>query len=1271
MAVVNRKYDRLSPRLSYLKDEAVLAQAWKKAHTYVRRHNWYADTLELDHSGVCLGDLLAEWSASISSERYRTNAARLVPAPKNGAWGFSDEVGGGWSPLARDKDEDPVLRPLAHLGIREQTVATAVMLCLGDCIETAQGDPATPPLIATSKGVFSYGNRLFCRWSDDGSTATFPWGNSDVYSRYFQDYQRFVERPLKVAQAIKVDSSVVYIVKLDISAFFDNVDLDRLISVLRSEYSAFQKKNEKYQRSTEQFWDLARRAIEFRWNFKDRPLATLLRSKRLPSGLPQGLVASGFFSNAYLLEFDRAMGAAVDELNEAENLVFTLHDYCRYVDDLRLVVSIKNRDSSIEEAEIEGSLGNWVQRKLKRSTRVTGRNEGHLTINPNKTEVERFSAIGKESSTAARMKSLQRQLSGPFDLNTLQQTEAGLSGLLSLAELSLKQHALSENPGASHELAAVAKTTIEVRDDSLTRFSAYRLARSLRLRRSMTDLTEGSEYGTSKKALLHDFEAAARRLIAAWAVNPSLVQVLRYAFDLFPSPDLLRPVAQALIAKLDSDSTPTYERHVAYYVLAEIFKAGATETGLKSFSDTNFQPGDLMGYREALGDIAQTALQLPDLPWYAQQQALLFLAVAGHSIEAVPDVPELGLHALLHEYVGKRSAKRPEVATEIVISLVGYQLDGDDDHYEIWFRSFARNRPKWAVRHALKLIGEVAPHLFGLLLTSPKKVPQVDVEDVPKHLAAYALARAEEGASPLKSGEWIPYITVISHLASPFFQENALIRLSLALIEVIEKDKQRVEHLTPSNLVLRSNDWTRMNDPRHSDLQIEIRGGSGAADPIYATPSWCATGDAWMYAIGRLLRSAATGEPDFTAKHWLLTSTIGWYGGIRSTWQKRRVGLLHTANALRGSDCALTPWFSELLLQLLRWPGMASRSSGLVAKFSSLTGMREVLANRIAIQSRIYGKSADLPVYRYPVNWPLEDREFLRVGVVQGLMPQHDDFTSEFKGFEVDGYRERHRAHTASLLHLARRQLASRDLVLENPTIKPLLDIVVFPELSVHVEDQDLMRAFSDSTGAMLFYGVLGASAPATGDLINIGRWLIPQREAGRRSWIEVDQGKWNLTTEEVELGVKPWRPYQVIVELKSSAGETEYRISGSICYDATDLSLAADLRDQSHMYVIAAMNRDIKTFDSMVSALRYHMYQHVVVANIGEYGGSTAQAPYDQEHRRLISHSHGGQQLSVSIFDVRIDDFGPKLEAANLTTVKMKKVKTRIGKTPPAGLSR
>jgi hypothetical protein len=312
----------------------------------------------------------------------------------------------------------------------------------------------------------------------------------------------------------------------------------------------------------------------------------------------------------------------------------------------------------------------------------------------------------------------------------------------------------------------------------------------------------------------------------------------------------------------------------------------------------------------------------------------------------------------------------------------------------------------------------------------------------------------------------------------------------------------------------------------------------------------------------------------------------------------------------------------------------------------------------------------NVPVYRYPVDWKVNADRKLRVVLVQGLLPAFKDFVRDgLSGLSEEEFRKHHRNHTAALLHLAHRKLLARNSVL-GITEKPYVDLVVFPEYTVHVDDQDLMRAFSDATGAMLFYGLLGAAVPGTDAFANMARWLVPQNRRGRRSWVEVDQGKWHLTEDEVNLGVTPWRPYQVIIEL-NIAGESPYRISGSICYDATDIALAADLRDETHMFIVAAMNKDVKTFDSMVSALRYHMYQHVLIANTGEFGGSTAQAPYSQEHQRLVSHSHGAQQIAISIFDINIDDFGPKLNAAKPGVKVTKSVTERIGKTRPAGLSR
>ncbi|MER0040889.1 RNA-directed DNA polymerase [Pseudomonas sp. MGal98] len=1274
MSVVDSRYDRLIPRIGLLQDEVVLAQAWKKTHTFIRRHNWYADVLELDASAVCLTDNLRRWSKSISSKKYQTAPAWLVPAPKNGLWGFRENEDGGWGPRSSAIGDEPVLRPLAHIGIKEQTIATAVMLCLADCIETAQGDTSQEALAASAAKIYSYGNRLFCSWSKDHSAASFSWGNSNTYSRYFQDYQRFVERPVALAKKAEAEGEEnIFIVSLDLSAFFDSIDVDLLIKRMRDEYASFVvATDEKYRDSDEEFWRVACAALKFKWRTEDQPLAKLFRDQSLPLGLPQGLVGSGFFANAYLLNFDRSVGAFIGR--RPRNRSFRIHDYCRYVDDIRLVVSVDNDEGDfVDPTQLGSEISDWVQRRLKKHTAPTDNPDAYLKINERKTQLEPLIEVGGESGTAARMKTFQKQLSGPFDVDSLRQLESGLNGLLSLAELSLLED--ESSPMLTHglQLASVAKLKLEVRDDTLTRFSAYRLVRSLRMRRSMTDLTESADGKDPKLELIQDYQAVARRLVSAWAVNPSLVQVLRYALDLYPSPELLEPIEQALMSKVDqATSTDDYGKRVAWYVFAELFKAGATETGKEAENDSTLYVADVEGYRAALATLAKKIIERKDSPWYVQQQATLLLSSLRQATRLAKNVEELRFYRALSSYVRFRPLGDEISAQEqLVVSLVGHQLLDDLPHYEKWFIRFCENRGKVAVGEAWQVIAETSSNLFTSLLESPRSGMSDAISKVPKYLTRYSAARWDKGTDPLPERKWLPLLTVITHPSELFAQENSLLVLARALGRSKSIRTFDSEILTLLNVEVRSDDWDKLNNPRLAKLDARATQHIKTTGGYYDTPSWCSPEESWKYAFGRLLRAAATGEPDFTVRHWLTREDSGWYTGIRSTWHKRRLGMLHTAEGLRGTTAAITPWFSELLLNLLRWPGIAEREEVESANIRTRIEFLKTIEKRIEAQALIFGESSNLPIYRYPFEWPLNPKRGLRVAMVQGLMPMQAHFDRGLEGLDGLGFRERHRNHTAALLHLTTKHLAARDYVLGRSE-KPHFDLVVFPELSIHVDDQDLMRAFSDASGAMLFYGLLGA-ADLSGKPINAARWLVPQMRAQGRSWVQVDQGKFHLTPAEKTMGINSWRPYQVVIELHDTAGSTScpYRLTGSICFDATDLALAADLRDESHMYVVSAMNKDVKTFDGMIAALRYHMYQHILIANIGEYGGSTAQAPYDQEHRRLISHSHGSEQLAVSVFDVRMEDFGPELQAAGPGVKKLKEVTERIGKTPPAGLKR
>ena len=161
MPQINQKYDRLTLTCKYMKDPLLMALAWKKSHEYIRTTNWYADNFELDKSALNLAQRCKDWTDELSNNSIFFNSLKLVPAPKTSTWVFvknesseSEEIIPNddpcyclrWEPQkleSSDKPDNIKLRPLAHIGIKEQTMMTLAMMCLANDVEALQGDPST------------------------------------------------------------------------------------------------------------------------------------------------------------------------------------------------------------------------------------------------------------------------------------------------------------------------------------------------------------------------------------------------------------------------------------------------------------------------------------------------------------------------------------------------------------------------------------------------------------------------------------------------------------------------------------------------------------------------------------------------------------------------------------------------------------------------------------------------------------------------------------------------------------------------------------------------------------------------------------------------------------------------------------------------------------------------------------------------------------------------------------------------------------------------
>ena len=120
--------EHLKPQSELLREEYVLVQAWKKTASYIRYHNWYADTLALDRAAVNLRTFIGELRERLQSlESWQNDPLRIVPAPKSQHWRVRKGV---WEPVKGPKSAR--LRPLAHVSLADQVVATAMMLCLAE-----------------------------------------------------------------------------------------------------------------------------------------------------------------------------------------------------------------------------------------------------------------------------------------------------------------------------------------------------------------------------------------------------------------------------------------------------------------------------------------------------------------------------------------------------------------------------------------------------------------------------------------------------------------------------------------------------------------------------------------------------------------------------------------------------------------------------------------------------------------------------------------------------------------------------------------------------------------------------------------------------------------------------------------------------------------------------------------------------------------------------------------------------------------------------------
>jgi hypothetical protein len=494
----------------------------------------------------------------------------------------------------------------------------------------------------------------------------------------------------------------------------------------------------------------------------------------------------------------------------------------------------------------------------------------------------------------------------------------------------------------------------------------------------------------------------------------------------------------------------------------------------------------------------------------------------------------------------------------------------------------------------------------------------------------------------------VSLLSVIKRSDNPFAHENAALALLTAVLNngnFQETTKVGdIDYLHPHQLIDLSNckvtcdDWERIQS---LDTQITIS-TSDDNDPLFPLPEWIEDAHKPLYRLGAFLRSCLLGNVDWSSAN-VIQSGQPRYSGLKSSFAKRQLGMMHSPEALNGETAPMSNWVSSLLSYLLQWPGTNLHEGNYEwPKEWNIKSLRNLVTARLEYQKSIFCKMSGIPAYveKLGFKWPI-DKKALKVVMVQSLLPLKGDFHDHGLMLDTVKYRARHRRHIAAVAELILHKAHSQRSIDDENHKDSSIDLIVWPELAVNNEDIDILKQLANKTGAIIFLGLGFTNLTGIDGPNNVAKWLIPQKLASGRKFMNRLQGKQNMMKDEVGK-IKPWRPYQLLIELIHPAFPKErgFTLTGSICFDATDIKINADLKDKSDAYLVVALNQDVTTFDSMVDALYYHMYQHVALVNTGEFGGSVAKAPYKERHEKLITHVHGAHQVSISSFEMNMFDF-------------------------------
>lgn len=930
---------------------------------------------------------------------------------------------------------------------------------------------------------------------------------------------------------------------------------------------------------------------------------------------------------------------------------FILKDVCYYVDDLRLVLLVEQGSA---ESDIETEVAKWLQALLDRHAPGLVVEQSKKESKTKATVTDRQKRFLVPQSKAANR--IQSDVSGVFDMLHGTELIGAIEGFFHTQQ-RYSSNSERERAGRSGLLVGIS----DMRDDTAARFAAGRFRRTFRSLRPLllsekptsplaTAATNEAEEDTqlaprrlvlSQEQLDERGQLFAAMLIDEWVANPGNVRLLRIALDLYPDAQYLDRVLSVLRPGWAIDGgTRGPAREVQQYCLAELFRAGATETGLVADDDCLPSGIDVDEYHQRLGreaaEILSSSMNVSGarrrFPWFLLQQVVLYLTARNQ----VPETLVTGARGksrglCLHQRFARFLAGRIRVplaerAAFLTFALSSFGLDG----------AFDKALADKVSPMFLRCIGEISPEAAQIAWSKLRATAT----------PGQAQAARALGLEPSPTGAETVLADFVLRERNPFWQEENILRLASELLAVPADEWPEV--VTPWQIACEVSASNGSEFGRLKPGSVKPTAALPKGAHLFTVPGWCDTAeDKRRFQVGLILRFALRGSVDFFSAESRNSPVRGpRYSLPVSHWERQRYSTFQGRAAFGPPWIPISSWTEDFLFDLLRWPG-----SGLATPIVPLAEWADRLSTRLSSLEKSRGKATTLPFLEQTAPWPDTPPKVwtrpLRVGIVQSVIPNMDDYVARLSDPELVAdapFRLRQRRHLAALLEAVVQTLEVRETHRDQHRQDcRILDLLVFPELAVHPFDvRPLIVPFVRTYKCIVLFGqVYHPAGPGPGSrLINSCVWAIPEWRAASGFNVRfVEQGKEHLTQEEGRFTPRPvgFRPAQWIVEYRwdSNPAVASLRLSASVCYDATDLALAADLKSRSDLYVVCALNRDVGTFDRMSEGLHYHMYQGMIVVNNGQYGGSSFYMPFRHSYDRQVLHLHGQPQATVAFAEI------------------------------------